>query len=304
MAPPVRTGPSPSIEGSQGLEFPIEEESVANGIGDTPTTYASASDVVTSLITRCWSAITDGLLTVRRFVSRVITRVWNFITLVVSGSTTAKKLMDFKLSVEALNRAALMHEGGNLEAIDSYMRSAYDSLSGLLKGKISAEAQKMAELTEDEALDIVVMNKKVRIEEIVDGIYRDLPSVMLGNMEVELSRATNDLEQVRVLLTMQALEISPLEPDITDDFLDERMLVSFNGCENSLKEKIYKGLRQQALISRSDLYREGAERHVEIGGHTISLLAPNSGSLLLKSSPRMFLVGVVLFALQRDLEAL
>ncbi len=286
----VRTGPSSSIEGGAELKLPIQEENVAHGIADMPTTCTSAPDVAISLMARCWSAVTDVLLSIWQLVVGITTRAW-YGTVVHKG-TIAEKLRDFAESVKEFNRCFKTPGEGDLEVASSLMRAAYDSLSDCLKQEISNQVQGLAEITDVEALDIVFVNKikKVNLELLVARIYTNLPSVRLGNLKEELARATNDLERVEVFLEIQGIETSDFEPDLTEDVLDEHVRVLFDGLHDSLKKTLYKEIRFRGLLRMNPT--------IEIDGRKICLKPLDSGSVIFRHSPRGFAVENALMRVQ------
>ncbi len=287
MIHPVRTGPSSSIEGRAELKLPIQEENVAHGIADMPTTCTSAPDVATSLMARCWSAVTDVLLSIWQSVVGIITRAW-YGTVVHKG-TIAERLRDFAESVKEFNRCSKTPGEGDLKAAGSLMRAAYDSLSDCLKKAISNGVQGLAGIIDVEALDIVFVNKikNVNLELLVARIYTNLPSVRLGNLKEELARATDDLERIGALLDIQGIETSDFEPDLTKDVLDEHVRVLFDGFHDSLKETLYKEIRLRGLLSTPyGSFGNEMNPAIEIDGRKIYLKPLNSGSVIFRHSPR------------------
>ncbi len=277
--------------GGAELKLPIQEENVAHGIADMPTTCTSAPDVATSLMARCWSAVTDVLLSIWQLVVGITTRAW-YGTVVHKG-TIAEKLRDFAESVKEFNRCFKTPGEGDLEVASSLMRAAYDSLSDCLKQEISKQVQGVAEITDVGALDIVFVNKikDINLELLVARIYTNLPSVRLGNLKEELARAADDSERVGVLLKMRDIKISDFEPDLTEDVLDEHMRVLFDGLHDSLKKTIYKEIRLRGLLSTPyGSFDNKIDPTIEIDGRVISLLSFNSGSVIFRHSPRGYMV--------------
>ncbi len=292
MIQTVQTGSAPSIERSPELEVFISEENVVDGISDAPTTCTFALGVATSLTARCWSAVRDGVLAVWKSLVGMTTWVWNCAILLVHKRTTVERLEDLRASVEELDRCR-MHGRKDFAAALSSMIAAYDALPDCLKKEMSKMIQALKEVSDENVSDIVFVSllQGINLESVIDDLYECLPSVRFGHMEAELVRATNDVEQLRLLVNMQNIEISDLEPELTTDILDKYLRVLFDGLDDAFKETIYTEIRHQALVSLpyaphgSQLYSS-----IKIDGRMINLNPLDSGSVIFRHSPRSFAV--------------
>ncbi len=300
----VHTGLSPPIERGLELTLSIPAEKVANSISDATTTFTSVPGVATSLMARCWSAFRDGVLAIWKSVVGMSTWVWNCMILVLNKRTTVEKLKDLRASVEEFNRCKT-HGNKELDAAISVMRAAYDELPDRLKKEMSKTVQALAEVSNENASDILCVSllQGINLESVIDDLYERLPSVKLGHLEVELSRATDDYNQLECLAKILGIKISDLEPELTEDVLDKHMLVSFDRLNNALKETIYTEIRKQTLISLPEA-PHGSQPYssITIDGREIDLKPLDSGSVIFRHLPRGFAVrgGLLMLHLRSD----
>ncbi len=253
MIQTVQTGSPPSIERSPELEVFISEENVVDGISDAPTTCTSAPGVATSLTARCWSAVRDGVLAVWKSLVGMTTWVWNCAILLVHKRTTVERVNDFRESVEKFN-CCKTSEGEDREAALSLVIATYDALSDPVKNKLIQRLQNASEMTVEEASNMMFVSQyaDICLEAVIFyGLYKYLPSVILGDLEAAFFKATDDRKRLAVLEEMQNIEISDFEPELTADILDKHILILFDRLNDSLKDDIYTETRLQALALSS-----------------------------------------------------
>ncbi len=286
-------------KGTQGSECVRETTNVPRGIGHVPTTQVPVSDGTEALIliTRCWNAVTNGVLSIWRVCSGVTMWVWDCMSSPFRCRiiTVAERLLTFKQLVEDVN-ACLRVNGidgwakKESKPLEAQLRVAYDALPAPLQRELNDQRQNPLHQfgKEVSVLDVLVrLSNKISIPDLIDAIYQKLPSVQWGNFESELVRGSTDKGTVATLQGMLEIVTSDLEPDVTEEMLNARILAVFDGLSDFIKQLIDEKIRQPLLYGEIEgIVSSGGERCLKINEQMVSLADPKFTSLVLKTMPR------------------
>ncbi len=294
MALLVTTNPSCLVKEGFELEPPLVETSISKGVGNASTTQVSASGAIAQLpfITRCWNAVTGVALAIWKVVSGVSTWIWGYISAPFRRELVVSEVgLGYNLGVlaELLIQAKCSppKTDSEVEMGHAQIRTVYDQLNFCVKEHLQREVylcmlmenkhnknQKTWELNEDGTVDIgdiidAYEYHDIQVPRIIKDTVKALPSSKLTIIENKLSNAITDKTRIELLLGMiEIIEIIPsdLEPQMTNDVLNTRVLMAFDAFRNSLKKEIYVQIQ---TFSRSSFRRE--ERPIEVGGIEVSI---------------------------------
>ncbi len=318
MALLVTTNPSCLVKEDFELDPPLVETSIAKGVGNASTTQVSASGAIAQLpfITRCWNAVTGVALAIWKVVSGVSTWIWGYISapfrreLVVSEVGLVDNLgVLADLLIQA--KCSPPKTDSEVEMGHAQIRNVYDQLNCCVKERLQREVflymrrenkhnknQKTWELNEDGTVDIIdaYQYHDIQVPRMINDMVKDLPSSKLTIIENKLSNATTDKTRIELLLEMIQITQSDLDPQMTSDVLNTRVLMAFDAFRDSLKEEIYVQIQ---TFSRSPFRRE--ERPIEVGGIEVSIDDDHSPVLAVRRNPRGWMMITALSAVKKGL---
>ncbi len=288
MALLVTTKPSCLVKEGFELEPPLVETSISKGVGNASTTQVSASGAIAQLpfITRCWNAVTGVALAIWKVVSGVSTWIWGYISAPFRRELVVSEVgLGYNLGVlaELLIQAKCSppKTESEVEMGHAQIRTVYDQLNCCVKKRLQRNLdscmllanqnnknQKTWKLNEDGTVDIIDAYQchNIQVPRMIHDMVEDLPSSKLTIIENKLSNAITDKTRIELLLEMIKIRPSDLDPQMTNDVLNTRVLMAFDAFRNSLKKEIYVQIQ---TFSRSSFRRE--ERPIEVDGIEVSI---------------------------------
>ncbi len=321
MALLVTTKPSCLVKEGFELEPPLVETSISKGVGNASTTQVSASGAIAQLpfITRCWNAVTGVALAIWKVVSGVSTWIWGYISAPFRRELVVSEVgLGYNLGVlaELLIQAKCSppKTDSEVEMGHAQIRTVYNQLNFRVKERLQREVylcmlmenknnknQKTWELNEDGTVDIgdiidAYQYHDIQVPRIIKDMVKALPSSKLTIIENKLSNATTDKTRIELLLEMIKITQSDLDPQMTSDVLNTRVLMAFDAFRDSLKEEIYVQIQ---TFSRSPF--RGEERPIEVGGIEVSIDDDHSPVLAVRRNPRGWVMITALSAVKKGL---
>ncbi len=104
-------------------------------------------------------------------------------------------------------------------------------------------------------------------------------------MEIPLSQAETERQRGPLLCLIIMIGRSDLDPELTQEYLNERILASFDTLRAAFKEEIYEKIRKVLLNNTPSVKAFSAEVNVETNGLCISSEYSTFGSAFFRNNP-------------------
>ncbi len=284
--------------------------------GNKPTTQSSASPSVTK--TSGGKGFLGNLrihLSRRKSVLRKTKQAWDDVVPSSHNITSAESLLAFNALVINVNKARDQSSEEVSLVAEAQLRMAYNLLSHPIKKQLDVWIQGPNELESE--IDIVAANKGMNISKILTTMYDQLPSVLLdyyqkmlstmdANAQKEgvilnrrLSTMDANAQKAGVILRLLRVNTSPLDPDVTEEILNQSVLSALDTCSVPFRKIFYNMVQSYVLDYEKDsLQKINSQFYLEINGVMISTANPNFASLIVETEPRAERVRYVIFVME------
>ncbi len=199
-----------------------------------------------------WGAMTSPFYSTQTVEEMLIAYIHGIET---SHATSVKQVISFYHLLRR-GRDVLDEEGGvDSQVIAMYLRRGYDELSSLIKQELDSQLS-IASGRSGGTLVKVGENTDLSNQTVITAVftlYQQLPSVALERAEAHLSTAKVAVDKISVLKKMLTIKESPLEPDLHQALIKERIRGAFQRLPDVLREEIEQSIKETVSCGEDDV---------------------------------------------------